>query len=355
MKSSIYIYHLFDVADEINLDLVEALWTSRNKIASRLRLEKVSPHSISFKDPPVLVELGNHEMTFAGITYLAEIKARIFDLGVVSLIIKLEVPEDITYEQYVDLAISVGKLPEDVILEYIQATSETIKPACTRMRISDFDEDFVVYYFNDPLPAWDFAPILDKDKSPLSPETIKDSLSNRFSYGSDDETYLTWDSAIIFDKTGSMDLPDLLEFANAQFLELRYYDDALNKAIDHSYGELDAANKKSDSSQRASSYRHIRNNLMEVMADMSVLTSNIDNALQVTEDIFNARVYSRYMQLLKTSVWRENIENKISVIQRCYNLLNEEVLMHRFVKIGYSCVSLLVIAVLLLIYSSFIR
>ena len=38
----------------------------------------------------MLVELGNHEMTFAGITYLAEIKARIFDLGVVSLIIKQE-------------------------------------------------------------------------------------------------------------------------------------------------------------------------------------------------------------------------------------------------------------------------
>jgi hypothetical protein len=222
------------------------------------------------------------------------------------------------------------------------------------MRISDFDEDFVVYYFNDALPAWDFAPILDKDKSPLSPETVKDSLSNRFSYGPDDETYLTWDSAIVFDKTGSMDLPDLLEFANAQFLELRYYDDALNKAIDHTYDELDAANR-SNSSKRASTYRHIRNNLTEVMADMSVLTSNIDNALQVTEDIFNARVYSRYMQLLKTSVWRENIENKISVIQRCYNLLNEEVLMHRFVNIGYSCVTLLSLTLLLLIYATFIR
>ena len=91
------------------------------------------------------------------------------------------------------------------------------------------------------------------------------------------------------------------------------------------------------------------------MADMSVLTSNIDNALQVTEDIFNARVYSRYMQLLKTSVWRENIENKISVIQRCYNLLNEEVLMHRFVNIGYSCVTLLSLTLLLLIYATFIR
>jgi len=81
-----YIYRLYDVADEINLDLVEALWSSRNKIASRLRLEKISTDSIAFKNPPVLVELGSHEMTFANVTYLAEIKAKIFDLGVVSLL-----------------------------------------------------------------------------------------------------------------------------------------------------------------------------------------------------------------------------------------------------------------------------
>lgn len=49
MNSSIYLYHLFDVADEINLNLVEALWTSRNKIASRLRLEKVSPNPLPLK------------------------------------------------------------------------------------------------------------------------------------------------------------------------------------------------------------------------------------------------------------------------------------------------------------------
>lgn len=34
MNTSMIVYRLFDVADEIDLDLVQALWTSRNKIAS---------------------------------------------------------------------------------------------------------------------------------------------------------------------------------------------------------------------------------------------------------------------------------------------------------------------------------
>ena len=55
MNTSMIVYRLFDVADEINLDLVQALWTSRNKIASRLRLDRISTKSITFKDPPVLL------------------------------------------------------------------------------------------------------------------------------------------------------------------------------------------------------------------------------------------------------------------------------------------------------------
>ena len=56
MNTSMIVYRLFDVADEINLDLVQALWTSRNKIASRLRLDRISTKSITFKDPPVSCE-----------------------------------------------------------------------------------------------------------------------------------------------------------------------------------------------------------------------------------------------------------------------------------------------------------
>ena len=154
---------------------------------------------------------------------------------------------------------------------------------------------------------------------------------------------------VVYDPSGSLDVPDLLEFANAQFLELRYYDNALNEAIDRTYDELEAAEKGSTGS-RQTSYRKIRGRLMELMADVSTLTSNINNALQVTEDIFYARIYTRYLDLLRASVWKDNIENKMLVIQRSYNLLNEEVSMYRFEYIGMSAVTLLAIILLLIIY-----
>ena len=253
MNTSMIVYRLFDVADEINLDLVQALWTSRNKIASRLRLDRISTKSITFKDPPVLVELGSHEMELGGKTYLAEIKARIFDLGVISLIIRIPFEDDVTYDEYLDMAIVSENMPEDEIHHYLDAVLETIRPACSNERVSDFDEDFVVYYFKENIPDWDLVPLLLKDRTPVSEQTRRETLENRFSYA-DDITYLAWDSAVVYDQSGSLDVPDLLEFANAQFLELRYYDNALNNAIDKTYDELEEANM---TSKATVSYTHL--------------------------------------------------------------------------------------------------
>ena len=157
--------------------------------------------------------------------------------------------------------------------------------------------------------------------------------------------WLAWDSAVVYDPTGSMDIPDLLEFANAQYLELRYYDNFLNHAIDKTYNVIDdKANLKN-----IEVLSSIRDELLETMADVSSLTSNINNSLLVTEDIFYARVYTRYMKLLKASVWHENIELKMQVLQRCYNMLNETVTSHHLEQMRkYNITLLAVIAIILL-------
>jgi hypothetical protein len=227
----------------------------------------------------------------------------------------------------------------------LDSVLETIEQACTRKRVSDFEEDFVVYYFKDEMPKWDIVPLLLKDKTPVSEQTRCSTLANCFSY-SDDITYLAWDSALVYDKTGSLDVPDLLEFANAQFLELRYYDNALADAIDRSYDELEEANV-ANKANRVEVYRRIRSRLMEIMADISNIMGNINNALQVTEDIFYARIYTRYLELLKATVWKDNIDYKLNTIQRTYTLMNEEVESYRLERM--SLTSTVILAGILLV------
>jgi hypothetical protein len=352
MRTSMIVYRLFDVADEINLEQVQALWITRNAIVSRLRLDRISTKSITFANPPILVELGSHDMEFCGKTYVVEVKARIQDLGVICLIFNIAFDEDVTYKEYMDVVLATDEMPDEKVRGFLDTVLETIKPACTNERVSEFDEDFVVYYFQDPVPQdWDLVPILLSDVNPVSEETRKYTLANRFSYASD-YAYLAWDSAVVYDASGSMDIPDLLEFASAQFLELRYYDNYLNKAIDKTYGEIEAVSK-SDEASKLERYRSIRGSLLETMADVSSLTSNITNALQVTEDIFYARVYTRYMELLRASVWQENIDNKLNVIQRSYNLLNEEITAHRLTMLGYGIIGILILVLIVLVFLTF--
>ncbi|MDR2005690.1 MAG: hypothetical protein LBP78_00370 [Acidaminococcales bacterium] len=352
-SSSIIIYRLFDIADEIDLDHVQALWAARNKIASRLRLERVSPKAIAFKDPPVSVELGSHEIMLGGRPHLAEIRARIYDIGVISIIVRIDLPEQATYDDFLDLAIASENIPEDKIHELVKSVADTIKQALIKPREPEFEEDLVVYYLYEWKKDWDIVQLLLKDRIPASKQTREETLANCLSYA-EDVAYFTWDAALVYDPSGSMDIPDLLEFANAQFLELRYYDNLLEKEIGTMYTELEKITSISDR-QRLRNYRRIRGQLMELVADVASLTDRINNSLRVTEDVFYARVYSLYIRLLRADSWRQSIDSNISVIQRTYNMLNEEVITRRSEFLDTAVVALLGLIALLNIYAIFLR
>ena len=353
MEGSIIVYRLFDIADEIDLDQVQALWASRNKIASRLRLERVSPKAIAFQDPPVSVELGSHEIPLGGEDRLAEVRARIYDIGVISIIMRFDLPDTTTEAEFLDLVIATETMQEEKIHEFVNSVLDTISRALTNQREIDFEEDFVVYYFKKFEQEWDTAAMLLKDKAPLSKETREETLSNRLSYA-DDVAWFTWDSALVYDPSGSMDIPDLLEFANAQFLELRYYDELLEKEIRTMYDELEIATS-AEGKQRLYDYRRIRSHIMELMADVAELTGRINNSLRVTEDVFYARVYSLYIKLLKTEIWRQNINSNLNVMRRTYTMLNEEVVTRRSELIEAVTAGLLALLVLFNIYIIFSR
>jgi hypothetical protein len=313
----------------------------------------VSPKAIAFKDPPVSVELGSHEILLGGKNYLAEIRARIYDIGVVSVIVRIDTPPEATYEDFLELAIASENIPENKVREFADSVADTIKQALVKPREPEFEEDLVVYYLYEWKKDWDVVPLLLKDRLPASRQTREETLANCLSYA-EDIAYFTWDAALVYDPSGSMDIPDLLEFANAQFLELRYYDDLLEKEIGAMYTELEATTAASDK-RRLDNYRRIRGQLMELVADVASLTDRINNSLRVTEDVFYARVYSLYLKLLRADSWRQSIDSNISVIQRTYNMLNDEVVARRSEFLEKAVVALLGLIVLLNIYAIFLR
>lgn len=325
MSCDILIYRLYDAADEINLGKAESLLAA-GSLVSRLRLTRVPPKAISLKNPPVDVMLAKQNIVLADFTFAAEIRARLYDFGVISITVRISLPPDTQYAALLDLAIACDKIPEYTFQQPLRSVLTIIQSALLVPRTPTINEDLVIYYFRE-WQEWDAVPLLLAEKEPVSPETRQQTLAHRLSYAAD-FTILGWDKAIVYDPANSPDIPDLLEFANAQLLELRYYDLALDREIDKMYDNIMAAESRS-SYRRLGQYRLIRKKLLETMADITSITSRVQNSLRITEDVFYARVYTTYVKLLHIEDWEESIDQKIEVIQRSYNLLTEEVVTYR--------------------------
>src|SRR4026207_614144 len=64
-------------------------------------------------------------------------------------------------------------------------------------------------------------------------------LRHRISYLADDLVIPTWNAALVYDtEAGAQAAIEILEFANSQLLEFRYYDDLLDQELTRVYGEL---------------------------------------------------------------------------------------------------------------------
>lgn len=347
MDNFFYLYRIFDVAGEIRLDMVEKL-LSQTKPTSRMKLSRIKPKSIVIPNPPVTVELGEEFRVFSTEPYTVNYYARVYDLGVISIAMRISIPTDFSYQRIHTLAVSLYN--EDGLEEIFENKLAEIKKILLEAMIkpenTGFVEEYTIYYFLKWNTSWDPAPLLLAETEPLSDQVRRDVLSNSFSYGRDDLAVITWDSALVYDPSGSADIPDLLEFANSQLLELRYYDDLLSKEMDKMYDALEEAETIARYRRRGH-YRRIMNRLAELVIDISEITERIHNSLKLTEDVFYARVYGSALNIFRTKAWAESIERKVTIIQQNYSLLSNEITTQQSTMLEVAIVLLILLEVVL--------
>lgn len=346
MNNSVWVYRIYDIADEIDLRRVERT-LSPDKPTTRLKLSRVRPKSIHIDNPPVSVDLGNMTLNLNQQSYQLTAHARVFDLGVVSVVLKIQLPADIKYEDVLDLSVFLYHTDdlEAVFEAYLKILTNNLgitMPDGAEI----FTEDFVIYFFRRWDHSWNPTPILLAEKEPLSPQTEKETLKNSFSYGLEDMAVITWDSALVYDSEGSTDVPDLLEFATTQLLELRYYDSLLSAELDNMHGAIEMADKYGWWG-RLRQYRRIMKKLMETVIDITEITEKIQKQLKVTEDVFYARVYGSALTIFRTKEWLDSIQHKVNLIQRNYSMLSDEVINRRSLLLEIAIVALFIFEVVL--------
>lgn len=351
---------LWDVADTIDLSAIEEIATRVAPTAvTRIRLRRADPKAIAFGVPPIEVGLRPIELELDGVWHTIEASARVYDFGVVSVALRL-VANDLSWDDFVALSGAVNRtLAEDdaapLWTELRERLLELIGPALGRTAFRGLEEDYqitAVREFDEPLLAEellrrvDLAPLLSGEMKPLSDAARADLLRHTFSYYTDDLAVLTWDHAFLYEPSGDTDVADVLEVANAQLLEMRYYDELLDRELPRMYDRVEEMRKRVRG-LAVRRYADLARDLHGLVAEVTELTERADNALKVTEDVYLARIYAAALDLFRVRAWAGAVDRKLAIIRDTYQTLYDEAATGRAELLEAAIVALIVLEIIL--------
>ncbi len=329
-------YRLFDVGYAIDLD--RALELLAASAPERARPVHGEAQALQIKNPPITVLLGSEILLIGDDARDVEVSARIFDFGVVSIRVRVWTPHAMGWPQFT----AFGQRLEhhsgiDALVDHhLRLITERIRSSVERPIMADVHEDYTVFRVTsardadgapltaDQMSAFDVVPLLLNESRPLSADARRELLPHRFSYYGDDLAILTWENALVVEPgEQDTDLQYILEFANAQLLELRYYDALLDAELPRLYDAIEAARARR-SVFPGRRFAALLSRLQAQVADSTELVERVENALKVTDDVYLARVYSAALELFRGRAWRAGIDRKLAILRETYAMLNDE-------------------------------
>jgi len=318
-------YRIYDIGREIDLDWLEKA-LAQNYFTARTSFVRVKPKSIMLEDPPLMIQMNPIRVERDGRPFEFFVVARVYDIGVISFCFIYEnLDAEIAELEEIAFLFAGQEGLADFYVQYLKTLGEIIRPHIKGFAINpDFYEDYSIYVTDHRDDSIDPVALLIGEKTNLSPQIREEILKNSLSYTTDDLAILSWDSALLCNPDRPTDLIDLIEFANVQVLELRYYDRELTREMEKMYDDIEHADRMSQF-RRGRQYHAIMVKLMETSAEISEIIEKVNNLIKVTEDVYYARVYATALKVLRSSQWSESVSRKIEVIQENYSMLSGEV------------------------------
>ncbi|BDG09882.1 hypothetical protein AMPC_29950 [Anaeromyxobacter paludicola] len=333
-EGALQLYRLFDVADAIDLSKAEAIAAAPR---SRLRLE-TAQGSAAFEipAPPLHLALGERTLRLSSGPRVVQAEARLYDYGVVSVVYRLPIPPGTPLEALVPLAEELAAAPTPALDAEARREADelcrALAPTLSRPHAWDGLETYHVFFvrrFDRPVGAAELlaeAPLAklllgEGSATPLSEGEREDVLKHRFSYLADDLAVVDWNSAFVLEPSGVGDIPDLLEFATAHLLELRYYDALLDRELSRIYDELDAGGRFQNVFTRR--YGRLRRRTAALLLELTEMTERLENAVKIIGDFYLARLWQSAIRRFRLPAWQETVLRKQQLLSGVNALLGD--------------------------------
>jgi hypothetical protein len=220
--------------------------------------------------------------------------------------------------------------------EAMRQKVERARPALVKPNIEYLDEDYFVVHLTTlfqedgssvPIDrilqarAESIVQIVRADDAPVSASESRDTLLSGMSYSPTDYFLPGWTAAFVYDTPeGARAAIQLLEYANTQLLEFRYYDEVLTRLLAHVYSTLDGGTgffRRWRLAREATRLNTIR-------LDVRELTERVDNSIKFLGDMYSARFYRLTASKVGVPDYRRLVEDKLRAAQELYSFMMDQ-------------------------------
>jgi hypothetical protein len=322
---SFWILFLYDICEEIHLEELRAILGVEPRREPAFR--HPSPEYVRFERPPVVERLDPIVLA-SGNRFQGELNY--YEYGIVSL--KLELPFDLDWPQLIDLSSRWIAAPE-LEAEAARTVRKAVKKVERAFEKPNEDwltEDYYIIHLKSSADAGltaedlvethgrDIAKIVRGELVDLSPGETADTLRSRMSYYSDDLLVVGWTAAFIYDTPeGAQPTIQLLEYANTQLLEFRYYDHVLTRLLQGVYGSLEKKTGVFARWRLASQAQ----SLNKIRLDIRELTERVDTSIKFLSDMFSARLYHLAAAKVGAEDYRQLVDSKLKTAGELYEFM----------------------------------
>jgi hypothetical protein len=346
-------FFLFDVGETIDLRRIQR--DIGATATARLSTKPAAPTYLQYQEPPLVLDGASIQVpTVEG--FHTRFKA--FDYGVLSVAFTRDSPE--TWEELLNAGL---RWHDDVQLaseaeRTCRELLSRIPQAVSRPRERFLAEDYLVYtILTNPSSesaeamlasrAGLIAQLLRGEREQLSAQECDEVLRHRISYYATDLVVATWGSALVYDTpTGAQGVLELLEFANSQLLEFRYYDQLLDAELARTYAGLQTAGWRQLSVGRR--YTRAARQVHALFIDVNELTDRTENALKIVGDVYAARVFGMAAARLGLDQWKASVREKLKTADDIYRFAVEHTSMIRNEFLELMIVLLILLEIVLL-------
>ena len=352
LQASAFVLILYDVSDEIRLEELRRTLGARN--ADRV-LKHAAPEYLRLQRPPVVE--GFEEATLeSGEKVRRQVKY--YDYGVISIL--FEARFCTSWEELPRLAsrwMSSGEF-EQQALRVVQDKLKQCGAAIVKPYSEWISEDYFIFnlsQLSSDLLAPDLlaqhgdqiAEIVRGETRALSADEQREVLHSSISYYPTDLAVIGWHAAFLYDTPeGAQPSIQLLEYANSQLLEFRYYDELLSRETTRVYKFLE----RPTGILRHWHLAREATRLQRVTVEVRELAERAENAVKFLSDMFAARLYKLAAAKVGVLDYRTLVEQKLRTAASFYEFMIGEFHQTRTFVLEVLVVIILVVELIFLFF-----